>query len=98
MSIAVSLILVATGAILTWGVNAEPEGLDLDVVGVVLMVIGLVGFLLTMLLWSEWGPGYARRRRYVEDDVPVRRRRTYPARREVVVDEEDDYPAAGPPP
>ena len=99
MSIAVSLILIAAGAILTWAVNSEPEGLDLDVVGVVLMVIGLVGFLLTILLWSEWGPGYARRTRYVEDDVPVRRRRrAYPARREVVVEEEDDYPAAGPPP
>ena len=95
MGLPVSLILIAVGAILAWGVNEEPSGLDLDVVGIVLMLVGLVGFLLTLALWSSWwGPGGFRRGRYVDEDVPVRRR-AYP-RREVVVEEEDDV--AGPPP
>ena len=95
VGIAVSLILIAVGAILAWGVNEEPSGLDLDVVGIVLILVGLVGFLLTLAFWSSWwGPGGFRRRRYVDEDVPVRRR-AYP-RREVVVEEEDDV--AGPPP
>ena len=94
VGLVVSLILIAAGAILVWAVNAEPEGLDIDVVGVVLIVIGLIGFLLSMLFWSSWGgPGSFRRRAtYVEGDVAYRR----PARRTTVV--EDDDVAPGPPP
>jgi len=89
VGIAVSLILIASGAILTWAVNEEPSGLDLDVVGVVLMVVGLVGLILTLLFWYDWGPGRSMRgRRYVEDDVTPRR--AAPRRREVVVEEDRD--------
>jgi hypothetical protein len=67
MGLAVSLILIAAGAILTWGVTQEPTGLNIDAIGVILMVIGLVGFLLSLLLWqSWWGPGYFRSTAYVE--------------------------------
>jgi len=89
VGIAVSLILIASGAILTWAVNEEPSGLDLDVVGVVLMVVGLVGLILTLLFWYDWGPGRGMRRtRYVEDDVATRR--PAPRRRDVVVEEDRD--------
>jgi Domain of unknown function (DUF6458) len=102
MGYIVSLILIAVGAILVWAVENDPEGLDLDVVGVVLMIVGLVAFLLTLLLWSQWGPGYARRRRVVYDDDPYARRTVVerPARRTVVEEEEvpPPGPPAGPPP
>jgi Na+/melibiose symporter-like transporter len=99
----VSLILIAVGAILVWAVEGDPEGLDIDVVGVVLMIVGLVAFLLTLLLWSSWGPGYGRRRRVVYDDDPYARRTVVerPAPRRTVVEEEDvepPAPPAGPPP
>ena len=69
MGIPVSLILIAAGAILTWGVTEEPSGLNLDAIGVILMVIGIIGLVLTLLLWrSWWGPGYWSRTQYVEDD------------------------------
>ena len=99
MGLAVSLILIAAGAILTWGVNADPEGLNVDAIGVVLMIVGLVSFLLTLLFWqSWWGPGYFRRARYVEGDVP--RRRGYPVagRRATYVEEDDVVPRDVPPP
>ena len=68
MGIPVSLLLIAGGAILTWGVTEEPSGLNLDAIGVILMVIGIVGLVLTLLLWqSWWGPGYWRRATYVDD-------------------------------
>ena len=98
MGLAVSLILIAAGAILTWGVDADPEGLNVDAIGVVLMIVGLISFILTMLFWqSWWGPGYFRRARYVEGGMP--RRRGYPVagRRATYVEEEDEPPAAGPP-
>ena len=43
MGISVSLVLIAIGAILTWAVTATASGVDLNVVGVILMVVGGVG-------------------------------------------------------
>jgi hypothetical protein len=70
MGIGVSLILIAAGAILTWAVNASVSGLELQTVGVILMVVGLVGLLLSLIFWSSWG-GVHRRD---GDDVIVDRR------------------------
>ena len=43
MGIGVSLLLVAVGAILTWAVTADVSGVDIQTVGVILMVVGIVG-------------------------------------------------------
>ena len=40
MGVGVSLLLIAAGAILTWAVSAEVSGIDLNTVGVILMVVG----------------------------------------------------------
>lgn len=55
MGISVSLILIAVGAILTWAVSATTSGIDLGVVGVILMIVGGVGLALSMAFWSSWG-------------------------------------------
>jgi hypothetical protein len=55
MGIAASLILIAAGAILTWGVTAEVSGVDLDTVGIILMVVGIAGGLISIMFWSSWG-------------------------------------------
>jgi hypothetical protein len=72
MGLGVSLFLIAAGAILTWAVNASVSGLDINTIGVILMVVGIVGLVLSMIFWSSWGgPGYASRRRTtVVDDGP----------------------------
>ena len=73
MGISVSLILVAVGAILTWAVSAEVSGLDITTVGVILMVVGLVGLLLSLIFWSSWGGfGTMRREDVVRDERVVR--------------------------
>jgi len=69
MNIGFSLFLVAVGAILTWAVSAEVAGVDITVVGVILMVVGLVGAALSLLFWSSAAP-FARRR-VVRDDRDV---------------------------
>jgi hypothetical protein len=69
MGIGVSLLLIAAGAILVWGVTGEVSGVDVDAVGVILMVVGALGAVLSIIFWSSWGgPGYwsGRRRTYVE--------------------------------
>jgi hypothetical protein len=103
MGLPVSLILIAAGAILTWGITNEPSGLNLDAIGVILMVIGIVGFILTLLLWqSWWGPGYFGRATYVEGG-PAPARPWYSAspwgrRRTTYVEDEAPPPPGGPPP
>ena len=102
MGVPVSLILIAVGAILAFAVNQDSSSsVDIDVVGWILMIVGLVGLLLSLLLWERLGPGYwgwHRAAPYPADAPPPRRRSEYapPRRREVI--EEEDAPPRGPPP
>jgi hypothetical protein len=81
MGIGVSLILIAVGAILTWAVSASTSGIDINAVGVILMIVGLVGFVLSLAFWSTfWGPGYFRRTVTTGPSAVRRRRTSAPAR------------------
>jgi hypothetical protein len=74
MGIGVSLILVAAGAILVWGVNGDIANINENAIGWILMIVGIVGLILSLIFWSSWaGPGYWSRRRgggYVEEAPP----------------------------
>lgn len=104
MTTGVSLLLVAVGAILIWGVTGEASGIDVDAIGVILIVVGIIGFILSLVFWDRWGAGLpgARRVRYVEGGAPVERTVATPARTTVVEEEVEEYPAGprppGPPP
>ena len=76
MGIGVSIFLLAVGAILTFAVEAEAEGIDINAVGVILMIVGAVGLLLSMLMWDRVGSYGLRRRTVVEraDPYVVERR------------------------
>ena len=95
MGISVSILLIAVGAILTWGVTTEAEGLNVNNIGVILMIVGLLGLVLSMIFWSSYG-GFRRRAAYVEGG-PVRTTTTAAAPRRTTVVEEEDV-APGPPP
>jgi hypothetical protein len=108
MGVAVGLILIAFGAILTWGVNAEVSGLNVTAIGVILLVLGIFVVLLDLVWWRTWtwysaGPP-RRRTTYVHDTgLPGQPMQPVPPRaaprRRVVVDEEDvGGPSPGPPP
>ena len=75
MGIGVSLVLIAIGAILTWAINATVSGVDINAVGVILMIVGAVGLLLSLMFWSSWGGfgavrGGSRRVTTVEEGPP----------------------------
>jgi hypothetical protein len=75
MGISVSLIFIAAGAILKWAVTATTSGINLGTVGVVLMVVGAVGLVLSLIFWSSWGGFGARTATsttVVRDDAPLR--------------------------
>ncbi len=73
MGIGVSLLLIAAGAILVWGVSGDIGSVNEDAIGWILMIVGFVGLVLSMIFWSSWaGPGYWGRRRatYVDEGPP----------------------------
>ena len=73
MGLGVSIFLIAVGAILTWAVNATVSGLEIQTIGVILLIVGIVGLVLSMIFWSSWGgfQGGSRCRTTYVDDGPV---------------------------
>lgn len=59
MALGTSLFLIALGAILAFAINvADPTvgslTINWDVMGFILMAIGLIGLIWSMLFWSSW--------------------------------------------
>ena len=70
MGIGTSIVTFAVGAILDFAVKVHTTGFNLHTIGVILMIVGVVGFLLSLLFWNSWGGfggGYSRRRTVVSD-------------------------------
>ena len=55
MGIGVSLILIAVGAVLAFAVHVTGHGFNLHTIGIILLVVGAIGALLSMIFWSSWG-------------------------------------------
>ena len=74
MGIGGSIFLIALGAILAFAVNADISGLDINVVGYVLMLAGLVGLVITIWYWnSRRRPAVVQTQRPVVTDDPAYR-------------------------
>lgn len=63
----VSIIAFAVGAVLDWAVTVRPDehGVNLNKVGVILMVVGIIGAVLAIIVMAV---GNTRRTRTVVDD------------------------------
>jgi len=55
MGISLSILMIAVGAILTWAISATVSGVDINAVGVILMVVGAIGLVVSLVFWSSWG-------------------------------------------
>ena len=67
MTFGTSLFLIAVGAVLRFAVTASTSGFNIHTVGVILMIVGAVGFLLSLLWMTVWAdrrnqPAYVDRR------------------------------------
>jgi len=51
--IGLSLVIITIGAVLSWAVDIEVTGFDINVAGVILMVMGIVGLALSLLFWER---------------------------------------------
>jgi hypothetical protein len=71
MGTSTSILVIAVGAILRFAVSVTTTGFNIHTIGVILMVAGVVGLLLSIAFWSSWGGfgggGYRRTRRVIND-------------------------------
>jgi hypothetical protein len=74
MGIGASLFLIAIGAILAWAVDIDTEGIDLNMIGIILLIVGIIGAIMSMIFWSTWGGWGNRRETIVRDRDVVRER------------------------
>jgi len=50
MGIGASIVLIAIGAILKWGVTAHVAGVSIATIGVILMVVGVIGLIVSLIV------------------------------------------------
>ena len=65
MGVATSIVIFAIGAILDFATNVQSSSFNIQTIGVILMIVGAVGFLVSLAFWSSWGGfggGVSRRR------------------------------------
>ena len=55
MGIVVSLLMIAAGAIMRFAVTVEGNGFNVGTAGMVLMVVGAIGAVLSIVYWASWG-------------------------------------------
>jgi hypothetical protein len=67
-----SIFLIALGAILAFATNFDVAGVNVEVIGVILMIAGALGLLFTALIW---GPRH--RTVAVADETVIREREVY---------------------
>ena len=57
MAIGTSLFLIAVGAILRYAVSDSLEAIDLQTVGLILMIVGIIGLLISFFMMTMWNRG-----------------------------------------
>ena len=76
MALGTSLFLIAVGAILRYAVSDSVSGVDIPTIGLILMVVGLVGLLISLFMMTLWDRD-RRRGDVVEERRVVDRRDPY---------------------
>jgi fluoride ion exporter CrcB/FEX len=64
-----SIFFIAVGAILRWAVSWHLSGFNVQLAGLIVFLVGILGLVITLILWYTRRSSQERRR---EDDVPAR--------------------------
>jgi hypothetical protein len=71
VGIGTSIVLIAVGAVLDFAVTVQTNGFNIHTIGLILMIVGAIGLVLSLIFWSSWGGfgggSYRRQRRVVHD-------------------------------
>jgi hypothetical protein len=66
MGVIASLVIFAADAIMRFAVTATSPDFNVKTVGAILMIVGAVGFVISLLAWGTWGGlGTFRRERHI---------------------------------
>jgi hypothetical protein len=75
MGIVVSLLVIAVGAIMRFAVTVAGHGFNVHTAGVVLIIVGIIGAMLSIGYWASWGgfggSGVRRRTTVVGTEAPL---------------------------
>ena len=52
MYIGSSIFLIAVGAVLRWAVNWHVDGFDIQLAGLIIFLVGILGLVITLFLWA----------------------------------------------
>ena len=47
------MFLIALGAILYWAVSVEGQGFDVNMIGLILLIVGIIGLILTLIMTAS---------------------------------------------
>jgi len=67
MGIGLSLLLIAAGAILRFAVTTHVNDLSLGTIGVILIIVGAIGLVMSLFLWGPWSRRRVHRERVTDD-------------------------------
>lgn len=56
MATGTSLLLIAIGAILAFAVNYTVSGVDIQAIGAILMIVGIIGLVFSLLFLASFAP------------------------------------------
>ena len=75
MGVSTSLFLIAVGAILDFGIKVNDTSNDsmswnVNTIGLILMIVGAIGLVVSLVFWNSWGGFHRRGGRYYDDRGP----------------------------
>lgn len=71
MGIVLSMLMIAAGAIMRFAVTVKGNGFNVGTAGMVLMVVGIIGAVLSIAFWASWGGSDGRRTALTSSAPPV---------------------------
>ncbi len=72
MPLGTSIFLIAVGAILRWAVTTSVSGISIQTVGLILIIVGIIGLVLSIFYMLAWRPRAAAVRERVVERDPYR--------------------------
>ena len=75
MQIGTSILLIAVGAVLRYAVTGTLSWIDVQTVGLILMIVGVLGLVISLLYMALWADRTRPRRDVYPDPMPPRDRR-----------------------
>lgn len=70
LGIGTSLFLIAVGAVLRFAVSVSAHGFSIHTIGLILMIVGVIGLLISLLWVTVWRNRRTAQTAYVERDAP----------------------------